>query len=196
MFATFWSIPLLGTVILLAVVGVMLLMRAASGRKPLSGEERDEMASSPMPPLQKRAWLGLLISVATFLVIAMILFDRGAAEYWDNDSLRLTVVGIFIGGMVIYTGVFLASLVKMEREGRVDERDRAILARAPNAQSIAVILSLAAWLIYLAEKFHDQGTVPVVYLYLIFGSSILVTLIGQSLGVLLGYWVVARYGQS
>ncbi len=196
MLATFWSVPLLGTVLVLAVVAVVLMMRTMSHRKPLSSEEREEMASSPMPPLQKRAWWGLLIGGGTFALIAYILFTRGAAEYWENDSLRLTVVAIFLGGMVMYTGVFLAGFAKMRMKGQLDERDRAILARSPNVQSAAVIMALAAWMISLTEMFHSEGAVPVVYLYLIFGSCILVTLIGQSLGVLLGYWIAARHGES
>ena len=35
-----------------------------------------------------------------------------------------------------------------------------------------------------------------VYLYLIFGSVILVMMITQSLGILLGHWIGQRYGKS
>jgi hypothetical protein len=56
-------------------------------------------------------------------------------------------------------------------------------------QSTAVLLALAAWLVGLTQRFHDQGAVPMVYMYLIFGSIILVMMIAQSLGVLLFYWI-------
>jgi len=80
-------------------------------------------------------------------------------------------------------------MLKDEMAGSVDERDRAILARAPIVQSTAVLLSLAAWLVSLGQKFHEQGVVPMVYLYLLFGSIVLIMMIAQSFGVLLFYWI-------
>ena len=191
-----WVIPLLGTVVALAVVGIVLLVRAWPRHPPLSAEERAEMANAPMPLLQKRAWWSFAIGVATFGVIAAILTDRGAAAYWENDNLRLTVVGIFIGGLFAHVAILLRPSLKGNRGGGFDERDRLVLSRAPHAQSAAVILALATWMIVLSERFHDQGAVPMVYLYLIFGTAILVNLIGQSVGILLGYWIGADHGES
>jgi hypothetical protein len=190
------SYPVAGAVLVFAVVGVVLLIRAWSRRMPQSLEEREELASAPMPPLQKRAWWGLLISGVTFVVIAVILFNEGAAAYWEDDDLRLVVLAIFLAGLFGYVAVVLVNLVKQERRGDVDERDRSILSRAPNVQSAGVIIALAAWTGALPKMFRVEGAVPVVYLYLMFGSVILVSLIAQSAGILLGYWLVARRGQS
>ena len=76
------------------------------------------------------------------------------------------------------------------------ERDRAILARAPLAQSTGLILVLAIWMISLGQMFHAEGVVPMVYIYLIFGSVILTSLIAQSVGILLGYWLGVGRGES
>ena len=114
----------------------------------------------------------------------------------ENDSLRLTVVGIFIGGLFAYVAILLLAVAKGKAEGNLDERDRRILGQASTAQSALILLSLAAWMIYLAEKFRDAGAVPVVYLYLIFGSVVIVNIIGQAVGILLGYWRLARYGEG
>jgi hypothetical protein len=191
-----WVIPLLGTVVALAVVGIFLLVRAWPRHPQLSPEERVEMADAPMPLLQKRAWWSFAIGMATLGTIAVLLADRGAVEYWENDSFRLTVLGIFIGGLFAHVAILLRPSLKGSRGGGFDERDRSVLSRAPHAQSAAVILALAAWMIYLAERFHDQGAIPVVYLYLIFGTAVLVNLIGQSAGILLGYWIGADHGES
>ncbi len=190
-----WAIPLLGTVIALAVVGVALLVRAWPRHPRLSDAEREELASAPMPALQKRAWWSFAIGLATFGVIAAILADRGAAEYWENDDLRLTVLAIFIGGLFAHVAVLLRPSLGSRRDG-FDERDRRVLSRAPHAQSAAVLIGLAAWMVYLAERFHEQGVVPLVYLYLIFGTAVLVNLIGQSAGILLGYWIGADHGEG
>jgi hypothetical protein len=45
----------------------------------------------------------------------------------------------------------------------------------------------------LTERFHEQGVVPIVYLNLMFGSVILVTMNAQSVGILLGHWIGGRY---
>lgn len=196
MFASIWMVPVLLSVIGLAFVGGLLLVRAWPRGVALSAEEREEMADAPMPPLQKRAWWSLLIGLVTSGTITFLLATNGSVEYWENDGFRLTVTGIFIGGLMLYTGVLLSSITKSKRDGTLDERDRQILSRSPNAQSAAILLALAAWMICLTEKYRDPGAVPVVYLYWIFGSVVLVNIIAQAIGILLGYWMVARHGES
>jgi hypothetical protein len=78
----------------------------------------------------------------------------------------------------------------------VDEREDAIVSRASIVQPPAILITLAAWLITLTQRYHEQGAVPVVYLYLMFGSVILVLMISQSVGVLLGHRIGGRHGQS
>ncbi len=180
----------------LAIVAGVLLVRTMPRRGEVSREERNELATAPMPALQKRAVWGLLVSVATLAITTGIVSRYGAAEYWDNDSLRLTVMAIFIGGLFAYVLILLIAVAKQKSEGSLDERDRLILSQASGAQSAMVLLTLVAWVIYLAEKFRDAGAVPVVYLYLIFGCVVIVNIIGQAVGILLGYWRLARYGQG
>ena len=55
-------------------------------------------------------------------------------------------------------------------------------------------MSLATWLMVLTRMFRAEGAVPVVYLYLMFGSVLLVSMFGQSLGILVGFWWAARRG--
>lgn len=196
MFSTIWFIPVLLSLLGLGAVAGYLLVRAWPRGVAQTPEERAEMASAPMPSLQKRAWWSLLIGVVTAGTIAFLLATNGAVEYWENDGFRLTVTGIFIGGLMLYTVVLLSSVVIGKRDGTIDERDRQILSHSPNAQSAAALLTLAAWLISLTEKFREQGAVPVVYLYWIFGSIILVNIIAQAIGILLGYWIVGRRAEG
>ena len=116
--------------------------------------------------------------------------------YWVDDDLRLLVLGIFRFGLLGSVGVTNLPLIQLRVRDQLDERDRAVLARAPTAQSTLVLLGLATWLVTLTQRFHDEGAVPVVYLYLIFGSVILLMMIGQSLGIILGYWFGARNGEG
>ena len=153
------------------------------------------MAATPMAPLQKRAWWGLAVTLATLAIITVILMNQGAAAYWEDDSLRLTVVGIFMAGLFGYVVTFLAPLIRGNRH-KLDERDRMVLSRAGAVQSGLVLIALAGWLITLTERFREQGAIPVVYLYLLFGSIVLINLIGQSLGILLGYLIGSANGEG
>jgi hypothetical protein len=191
-----WMVPLLGVVSVLAVVVVVFLTRAWPRKPELSAEELAEMADAPMPKLQKGAWWGLVIAVVAFGVIAAILTTKGAITYWEDDDLRLLVLGIFLVGLLGSVGVTNLPLAQPEVRKQLDERDRAVLARAPTGQSTLMILGLAAWTVMLTQRFHDEGAIPVVYMYLIFGSVILLMMIGQSLGILLGYWFGGRDGEG
>jgi hypothetical protein len=62
------------------------------------------------------------------------------------------------------------------------------MERAPGIQFLAVIFSLAAWVIALTEAYSDQGQVPVIFLTLIMISTLVVGNLAQSLGILIGYW--------
>jgi hypothetical protein len=68
----------------------------------------------------------------------------------------------------------------LQRSARFDERDRQVLAQAGTYQIGFVLVSLAIWLVALGQHFHAEGAVPMVYLYLMFGSIVMISFIGQS----------------
>jgi len=195
-FSSFLQAPVLVAVVLVGVLAVILLVRAWPRRAELSPEERDEMARAPMSLSQKGAWCGLLIAFATLLAIAAILASKGAVEYWENDDLRSLVVAIFIGGLIAHSVLPHLFRLRADQSGSIDERERSIESRGPIEQPPAILITLAAWNLMLALRYHDEGAVPMVYLYLIFGSVILVMMITQSFGILLGHWIGQRYGKS
>lgn len=137
-----------------------------------------------MAPLQKRAFYGLLIGFIWIVAIVVVFILKGGVSAFDEDQgFRLIVDGLWIGGLVVYLIIFETIL---RRPGYVDERDKLILDKAPRFQWLAVIFSLVAWVIALSESYQDEG-VPVVFLYLIFMSVLIVSMIGQSIGILIGY---------
>ncbi len=151
-----------------------------------------------MAPLQKRAWYGLAIGVLWAIAIVVVFITRGGVTAFNEDaSFRLLMDALYVGWLVVYA-LLMKSLLSLRRSGKgkvaVDERDRAILDRAPLVQLWAVIISLVAWTIGLTEIYHRGGQVPVTYMYLIFFSSIIISTIAQSLGILIGYWRIDRYG--
>jgi len=145
-----------------------------------------------MATLQKRALYGLVFGIAWAAAMAAIFFVKGGASTFDKDTgFRLIIDGLWIGGLVVYLALF-ATIMRIPTT--FDERDRTIMDRSTRAQWLAVILSLAAWMVGLSEGYHSEGQIPVVFLYLIFISTLAVSSVAQSAGILIGYWRMNRNG--
>lgn len=175
--------------ILLALIAGLLVVsfsvRRAMRERPrldLGPEERT------VTPLQRLAgWavgLGLLVTAcAVGLVVCF-----GPKAFDTDDAVRLTVTGVLFLGLALFTGFLIRVRLWLRREdGVLDERDRAILKGAPSAQPGAMLVTLAVWMVGLQETYRATGSVPLVYLYLIFWSLLVVDLIALPLGILIGY---------
>jgi hypothetical protein len=143
-----------------------------------------------MAPLQKRAWWGLAIGLAFAVAFVVVFVLMGGIDTFDEDkNFRITIDVLWIGGL-------LANLVIMEltlrKPAQVDERDRMIQGRAPRVQWLAVVFTLAAWVIALSEVYHDTGLVPSAYLYIIIMSVLIVSALANCLGIIIGYWRMGR----
>ena len=143
-----------------------------------------------MAPLQKRALYSLIIGLALTITLIAVLVIQGDVTALDRDAnLRLVVYAVLIGVPLTY--LILVNLT-LRKPTQVDERDKAIIDRSHKAQWMAVIFSLAAWTIILTEIYWAQRQLPVVFLNLIFISTLIISVLAQSLGILLGYWRTNR----
>ena len=143
-----------------------------------------------MAPLQKRALYSLGIGVVLAIALIMVFILKGDVTTFDEDlGFRLIVYALWVGVPLAYLIVVNLTLRK---PGQVDERDRLIMGRAPQVQLLAVIFSLVAWVIVLTELYWDKGQVPVVFLTLIMISTLIISTLAQSLGILIGYWRMGR----
>lgn len=144
-----------------------------------------------MAPLQKRALYGLIFGIAWAIAIVTVFILKGGAPAFDTDeAFRLIMDGIWIGGLAVYLVLFYPILRKPDL---VDERDKFIYDRSPRIQWLAIIFTLAAWIIGLTEWFRGQG-VPAIFLYVMFFTILCVSAIAQCFGILLGYWRMNRDG--
>jgi hypothetical protein len=138
-----------------------------------------------MATLQKRALcsfvLGLLLSVLLVVVFA----TRDIYTFDTDLNFRLIVYALWIG--VPLVNLVTISLA-FRKPQQIDERDRAIMERAPVVQYLAVLFSLVAWVIALTEVFGDKGQIPVIFLTLMVISALVISNVAQSLGILIGYW--------
>ena len=147
-----------------------------------------------MAPLQKRALYSLGIGVILAIALIMVFILKGDVTTFDEDlGFRLIVYALWVGVPLAYLIVVNLTLRKPEQ---IDERDRLIMAKAPRVQYLSVLFSLVAWVIVLTELYWDKGQVPVIYLTLIMISTLIISTIAQSAGILIGYWRGVSHGES
>ncbi len=142
-----------------------------------------------MAPLQKRALYSFIIGLILTLAVTVFLVSQGDITAFDtNLNLRLALYAAVIGVPLVY--LILISIT-LRKPAQVDERDRLIIERSSRFQWLAIVFSLVAWTITLTEIYRDSGQIPVIFLNLIFFSTLIISSLSQSLGIMLGYW---RYG--
>ena len=144
-----------------------------------------------MAPLQKRALYSLGIGIALAIILILVFILKDVNTFDEDLGFRMIVYALWVGVPLSYLIVVNLTLRKPEQ---LDERDKLIMAKAPRVQFLAVLFSLVAWTIALTEVFRDQGQVPVIYLTLIMISTLIVSTISQSAGILIGYWRGASNG--
>ncbi len=145
-----------------------------------------------MAPLQKRALLSLAIGLVLTIALVIALVVQGDVTAFErNESIRLVMYAALIGAPLVY---LLLVNVSLRKPSQVDERDRIILERSNQTKWLAAILSLSVWTVVLTEAYRGQGRLPVAFLDLIFISTLIISTLAQSVGILAGYWSMNRNG--
>lgn len=167
--------------------GFLALWFAARTARPSAPPLPPDTEFPPTPMQRIARWtvgIGVLLSAAATALVAA----NGAETTFESDKLRIafTLILLAVLGVVGAATIWLRAQVSRE-DGALDERDKDILGRAPVMQVAGMTVTLAIWTVGLAEHFHDAGAVPVFYLYLIFWSCIVVSLLGLPVGILAGY---------
>jgi hypothetical protein len=145
-----------------------------------------------MAPLQKRALISLLMGLALAIALVVVFVTRDINAYATDLGFRLIVYALWIGVPVVY--LVLMNLTRLSKLKQIDERDKLIKDRAPKIQWLSVIFTLVVWYIVLNDIYWDQGQLPVVYLTFIFISTLIISTLAESLGILIGYWRMNRNG--
>jgi uncharacterized membrane protein len=145
-----------------------------------------------MAPLQKRALYSFIIGLVLTIALIAVFVAQGDITAFERDqNLRLITYAVLIGVPLIY--LILVNLT-LRKSTQLDERDRLIIEKSSRAQWLAVIFTLVVWTIALTEVYRDQGQVPIVFLKLIFTSTLIISTLAHSFGVLVGYWEMNRNG--
>lgn len=142
----------------------------------------------PMTAVQRVAWQALFPTLLFAIAAAATVGYYGVVAVWDNDNLRKVVTLMLLAALGGYTYHIMRLRTWLVRDdGTLDERDRAILAAAPAGQAPAMMVAMAAWMIYLAEGYHETHLVPSAYLYAMFWTLLMVSVIASLVGILIGY---------
>ena len=152
-------------------------------------ENRPPPGAEPVPAtvLQRVAVWAVVIGVAVVAAAAWMLIANGPETVYDDDALRLQFTGIVLTGIALFSMFFIGIHVALTRQRKLDERDLAVLARAPIVQGALMLVTLAAWMIGLQESFRGTPGVPVAYLQLTFWSCVAANMIAWPIGILIGY---------
>lgn len=179
------SIVMWAVLALLCGFAVLWIMgRLAARRSPPLPED----VEFPATPMQRVARWTIVAGAVIAAVAAGLVLLNGAEATFESDTLRLTFTGLLLLILAVVGGATIWLKKQVTRvDGRLDERDRAILGQAATAQAAGMLITLAIWTVGLTETFHAAGAVPVFYLYLVFWSCVVVDLLGLPVGILLGY---------
>jgi hypothetical protein len=182
MYPVLWILIALGV----AAVWSYIVVRRTQGILPRITMPAGE--TMPMTAMQRVAWQALVPTLVLSLAAAAMVAYHGVMVVWDNDRVRLTVTALNIAALGGYTYFITRVRIWLMRDdGTLDERDRAILASAPAGQAPAMMVAMAAWMLSLIGRFHATHLVPSAYLYAIFWTLLLVSILASLLGVLIGY---------
>lgn len=142
----------------------------------------------PVAPLQRLARWGLAVALLLVGLAVGVVALYGPAVFYDDDRVRITVTGLMLGALAVFAFVSARAGLWMRRsDAHLDERDQVILGAASSGQSGAMLVTLAVWIIALIEHYRVAGSVPLVFLYLIFWSTLMASLLAWLAGVVLGY---------
>lgn len=184
------------------ILGITFIAMLVIGLKFLPKPVRDDheegsIEKTPMTSLQKRAWIGLGAGLIVCIALIYLFSTYGIMTVMETDRLRHIYTGFWIGGLLLYVFIVVGHIAKAEfGKAEIDERDRRILNRAPNVQRIAILLTVVVWSIVLTESFRGTDGIPTDYMYVIVASVFIVDVMAFSVGILLGYWWMERYGQG
>lgn len=175
---------------LLAIIGGLAVIGIGARRVLRRPPALELPPGESLPPtvLQVMARRYLLAGLVPIVAAAVVVLRVGADTFYQDDATRLTVTLLMLGALVVLASFAIrAHAIAGRPGGPLDERDVAILDRAPTLEGGAMLVTLVIWVIGLQETFWSAGAVPLVWLYLVMWSMLLLKALVLPVGVLVGY---------
>lgn len=164
---------------------------AVSARRALRLPPRPDLPPGetlPATVLQRLARRSLVVGMLLIAVAVAAVLRAGVDTFYHDDATRVTVTLLMLAALVVLAGFGMRAQGLARKPGSpLDERDVAILDRAPLLEGTAMMVTLALWVVGLQQTFWSAGAVPLVWLYLVMWSMLLLKALVLPMGVLLGY---------
>jgi uncharacterized RDD family membrane protein YckC len=141
-----------------------------------------------MTPQLKRAWASLIIGLIFFGIVVSIVISYDPINFLEDNSVKSLVYGIVVLGVALY-GI-MVWFSRSKEEGMsvlIDERDRTIGLNAMKYQVWMRSVVLLIWMIALIETYEYRQSIPLVFPFFIFITTIISGALAQSIGVIIGY---------
>jgi uncharacterized RDD family membrane protein YckC len=141
-----------------------------------------------MTPQLKRAWASLIIGLIFFGIVVSIVISYDPINFLEDNSVKSLVYGIVVLGVALY-GI-MVWFFRSKEEGMsvlIDERDRTIGLNAMKYQVWMRSVVLLIWMIALIETYEYRQSIPLVFPFFIFITTIISGALAQSIGVIIGY---------
>ena len=141
-----------------------------------------------MTSLQRHALVSLVAGLVWTAVLVVLFVARGGVEAFARDASTRVLLSVLFVLMVLFVAfVGVPWKARMGAGSDVYERDLAVLQRVTQVQLLAVMLTLAGWVIGLTEHYRAEGAMPVIWPYRMLSSALISSTLGQSLDVLIGH---------
>ena len=141
-----------------------------------------------MAPQLKRAWASLIIGFIFFAIVIGVVISYDPIKFFEDESLKKIVYGIIISGVALYG--FVVMYFRNREQGNsviTDERDRIISNKSMKFQLWIRSVVLFVWMVVLTETYDNQQSIPFVYPFFIFITTIISGALAQSFGIIIGY---------
>ena len=141
-----------------------------------------------MDPQLKRAWASLIFGLIFFMIVVGTVISYDPINFLEDDSVKSLVYGIVVLGVALYGIIVL--LFRTKEQGMsvlTDERDRNFGLKAMKYQIWVRSVVFLFWMIALIETSEYQQSIPLVYPFFIFITTIISGALAQSIGVIIGY---------
>lgn len=142
----------------------------------------------PATPMQRLSRQGLVLgALLSAGVVALVLYF-GPERTMEDDAVRLWFTLLLLAILAVFGFLALRVMAWVRREdSMLDERDRAILNGSHALRSVSMLVTLAVWMIGLVESYQAEGAMPLYWLYFVFWSVLVVSMLAFPLGILFGY---------
>lgn len=139
-----------------------------------------------MTQSKKRALGALIIWGAVMIALVAVFFSRGGPATYIHDTVKKAVIaGFFAAGYISYGLMMLLTRVRRgDTHVASDERDERIGRRANIVALVVVLVFVFSTCISLYEYYHDEGWVPVGWMWFIGYASVFVAYISGSIASL------------